>query len=120
MQGLVPNGVYSIFWLTLDPDSENALCPGIERLLPLDAFKPDARAPDPSSFFSDASGAAAFHGRVGGDLLAAASLYLVVIYHHDGSTYYPLPNRGEFLTQGPGCRSSFGVDALRHLVIGQN
>ncbi|MDQ3979455.1 MAG: hypothetical protein M3314_07895, partial [Actinomycetota bacterium] len=84
MQGLVPNGVYSIFWFTLAPDSENALCPGIERLLPLDAFKPDALAPDPSSFFSDANGAAAFHGRVGGDLLAATSLYFVVIYHHEG------------------------------------
>ena len=52
--------------------------------------------------------------------LAATSLYFVVIYHHDGSTYYPLPNRGEFLTQGPGCRSSFGMAALRHLVIVQN
>lgn len=120
MQGLVPNGLYSIFWLTLEPDSENSLCPGVERLLPLDAFKPDALAPDPSSFLSDGIGSAAFHGRVGGHLLAATSLYFVVIYHSDGSTYYPLPNRGEFHTQGPGCRSSFGVDALRHLVIVQN
>ena len=37
--------------------------------------------------------------------------------HADGQTYYPLPNHGEFLTQGTDCRSSFGQDALRHFQI---
>lgn len=119
LRGLVPDGVYSTFWQTVGPDSSNPLCPGVEHLLPLDAAKPDAQAPDPNSFVADAGGGAEFHSRVGGDLLAATQLYLVVIYHLDGRTYYPLPNRGEFLTQGTDCRSTFGQDAMRHLLIGQ-
>ncbi len=35
-------------------------------------------------------------------------------------TYYPLPNRREFVTRGPDWRSSFGIDAMHHLVITQN
>jgi len=31
--GLVGNGVYSLFYITLGPDSENPLCPGVERAL---------------------------------------------------------------------------------------
>ncbi len=57
---------------------------------------------------------------MGGELLAGTSLVFAVIYHHDGLTYYPLPNRREFVTRGPDCRSSFGIDAMRHLVITQN
>jgi hypothetical protein len=30
-----------------------------------------------------------------------------------------LPNIGEFLTPGPNCRSSFGEDAMRQLIIFQ-
>jgi hypothetical protein len=119
MQSLVPGGVYSIFWFTVGPDSEQPLCPGVERRLPLDAAKPDPAAPDLNSFVAGANGAAEFHGRVGGDLLGATQLYLNVVYHADGLTYYPFPNRGEYLTQGPDCRSSFGHDAIRHLLIYQ-
>lgn len=117
-QHLVPNGVYSVFWATLDPDSEHPLCPGVERSRPLDAFKTDPLAPDPASFVADAAGGATFHGRVEDDLLAATQLFFSVIYHADGQTYYPLPNRGEFLThEGGQCRSSFGHDAMRQLLI---
>ena len=119
MRSLVPGGVYSIFWYTIGPDSEQPLCPGVERRLPLDAAKPDPSAPDLNSFVADAAGGAEFHGRVAGDLLGATQLYLNVVYHADGQTYYPFPNRGEYLTQGPDCRSSFGHDALRHLLIYQ-
>ena len=119
MVGLVPGGVYSVFWFTIGPDSEHPLCPGVERLVPLDAFKPDAGSPDPNSFVAGPTGVAEFHGRVDGDLLGADQLYFTVVYHADGQTYYPLPNKGEFLTQGGACRSSFGHDALRHLSIAQ-
>ena len=37
----------------------------------------------------------------------------------DGNSFAPFPNRGEYLTQGPDCRSSFGHDAIRHLLIYQ-
>jgi hypothetical protein len=114
---LVPNGVYSVFWATIDPDSEHPRCPGVERSLPLDAFKPDPLAPDPSSFVADAAGGATFHGRVDGDLLAATQLFFSVVYHADGQTYHPFPNRGEFLTQGAECRSSYGHDAMRQFLI---
>lgn len=114
---LVPNGVYSIFWATIEPDSVQPLCPGVERSLPLDAFKAGPGAPDPNSFVADAAGGAAFHGRVDGDLLAATQLFFSVVYQADGQTYYPLPNRGEFLTQGGECRSSYGHDAMRQFLI---
>ncbi len=117
MQGLVPLGVYSIFWATLGPDSVQPLCPNVERLLPLDALKPDVAAPDLNSFIADATGTAEFRGRVNGDLLAAEQLFFNVVFHADGRTYYPFPNRGEFETQGENCRSSFGIDAMRHLYI---
>jgi hypothetical protein len=119
MQSLVPGGLYSIYWFTVGPDSEQPLCPGVERRLPLDAARPDPTAPAPNSFVADAGGAAEFHGRVAGDLLGATQLYLNVVYHADGQTYYPFPNRGEYLTHGPDCRSSFGHDAMRHLLIYQ-
>ena len=77
------------------------------------------RRPDPRSFVVDASGAAEFHGRAEGNLLGATQLLFFVIYHADGNSYYPPPNRGEYLTQGTDCRSSFGLDAMRHLTIGQ-
>ena len=119
LRGLIANGLYSIFWQTTAPDSVHPLCPGVERLLPLDAVKADASVPDPSSFVADSSGEAEFHGRIGGDLLAASQVLFSIIYHADGKTYYPLPNKGEFLSQGTDCRSSFGLDALRQLQIGQ-
>jgi len=34
-------------------------------------------------------------------------------------TYHPLPNRGEFFTQGDDCRSTFGEDAMRQIIVFQ-
>jgi hypothetical protein len=120
LTGLVPNGVYSLFYFTLGPDSENPLCPGVERGLPLWAFHADASQPDAASFSADSSGAADFHARVDGALLDAQVLGYYVIYHWFGGTYGSLPNRGEFVTQGPDCRSSFGDDAMRQIIVLQN
>ncbi len=119
LSGLIPGGVYSIFYGTFSPDSENPLCPGVERMLPLTAFHPERQWPDASSFVADGNGTAQYHGQVDGDLLQASQVFYAVIYHLDGMTYHPLPNRGEFLTQGEGCRSSFGEDAMRQLIIFQ-
>ncbi len=114
--GLVPGGIYSVFWGTLLPDSENPLCPGVERTLPLPSV--DSRQfPDDSSFVADATGSAAFRGGLAADLLAASQAYFSIVYHHDGRTWGSLPNHGEFLTQGENCRSSFGEDAMRQLLI---
>jgi hypothetical protein len=117
LSGLVPGGVYSVFYINLNPDSENALCPNVERSLPLTAFHPDRQSPDASSFVADANGEAVYRGQVDGDLLNPMQLIFSIIYHFDGRTYGSLPNRGEFLTQGATCRSSFGEDAMRQLLI---
>ncbi len=115
--GLIPGGVYSIFYATIGPDSVNPKCPGVERLLPLNATHPDATAPDASSFIADATGATQFRGSLDAALLDATQVFFAVIYHADGLTYGDLPNRGEFLTQGAECRSSFGHDAMRQFLI---
>jgi hypothetical protein len=74
--------------------------------------------PDASSFVADAHGDAHFIGRVAGHLLDAQRVQYSVIYHFDGHTYGDLANDVEFLTQGTSnCRSSFGVDAMRQLLI---
>ena len=114
--GLVPGGVYSVFWGTLNPDSENPLCPGVERTLALPSVDPGQR-PDASSFVAGSDGTAAFRGSLAGDLLTASQVFFSIIYHFDGQTWGSLPNRGEFQTQGAECRSSFGDDAMRHLLI---
>lgn len=119
LSGLIPGGVYSIFYGTLLPDSENPLCPGVERTLGLTAFHQSQSMPDASSFVADANGQASYRGRVDSNLLNVYQSYYFVIYHFDGQTYHPLPNRGEFLTQGENCRSSFGEDAMRQLIIFQ-
>jgi len=116
LRGLVPDGVYSVFFGTFDPESRNPLCPNAERLLPLTSVDAE-QEPDGASFVADEEGEAFVHGRVGGCLLEAGKLDFVVIYHFDGLTYGDLPNRGEFVTQGPDCRSSFGSDAMRQTVI---
>ena len=116
LAGLVPAGVYSVFWGTLQPDSENPLCPGVERTLALPSVDP-GQLPDASSFVAGTDGRGTFRGRLGGDLLAAGQVFFSVVYHFDGQTYGPLPNRGEHLTQGAECRSSFGEDAMRHLLV---
>lgn len=118
LTGLIPGGVYSVFYVTFAPDSEHPLCPGVERSLPLTS-RDKKQAPDPSSFVADASGAAAYHARVEGDLLSAGQLVFSIVYHFDGMTYHPFPNRGEFFTHDSesGCRSTYGEDAMRHLLI---
>ena len=74
--------------------------------------------PDAASLVADAYGQAEFHARVAGDLLAADLLTFTVIYHADGQTYGALANRSEAESQGePVCRSSYGVDAIRQLLI---
>ena len=113
---LVPGGTYSVFWGTLNPDSENPLCPGVERTLALPSVDRD-QSPDASSFVAGSDGTAAFRGSLDGNLLTANQVFFSIVYHFDGQTYGALPNRGEFLTQGENCRSSFGDDAMRHLLI---
>lgn len=114
---LVPGGLYSVFWGTLGPDSEHPLCPGVERTLPLDAVGSTAKAPAPNAFVAGADGTAAYHGRTAGDLFAASQVFFTVVYHFFPETSYPFPNRGELLTQGDDCRSSFGEDSMRHLLV---
>jgi hypothetical protein len=119
LTGLIPGGIYSIFYATFEPDTHNPLCPGVERTLPLTAFHPESQLPDPSSFVADENGDGEYRSEVGGCLLDAGKLVYAVIYHFDGHTYDPLPNLGEFLTQGPDCRDSYGYDAMRQLLINQ-
>ena len=76
--------------------------------------------PDAASFVADARGRAEFHARVPGDLFAVTMLAYTVIYHADGQTYGPLANRSESESQGDAeCRSSYGVDAIRQVLIWQ-
>lgn len=117
LAGLVPGGIYSVFYITLEPDSENPLCPGVERSLPLPGVHPVRQLPDASSFVAGTDGTASYRGRADAALLDAGTLLYSLIYHWDGGTYHPLPNRGEFLTQGDNCRSSFGDDAMRQLLV---
>jgi hypothetical protein len=118
LTGLVPGGRYSIFWGTLDPDSEQPLCAGVERTLPLDAVKPAPDAPDANSFIAGASGSASYHGVADADLFGANQVFVTVVYHFLGRvSTYPFPNLGELQTQGPNCHSSFGEDAMRQLIV---
>ena len=117
MAGLVPGGLYSVYWGTIGPDSEQPLCPGVERTLPLDGTGSTAKAPAPNAFVAGATGTVDFHGRVDGDLLEATQTFVTVVYHFLGQTSYPFPNLGEYLTQGETCRSSFGEDSMRHLIV---
>lgn len=116
LDGLIPSGVYSIFYATFGPDSVNPLCPNAERILPVPSIFKNQQ-PDASSFIADEQGSADFHGRVEGHVLDAQQVLLSIIYHFDGHTYGELPNRGESVTQGPDCRSSFGEDAMRQLNV---
>lgn len=115
-EGLVPNGVYSVFYATIGPDTENPLCPGVERSLALHSTSL-RQQPDASSFVAGELGEAHFHARADGALLDATQVFLSLVYHADGQTYGELPNRGEYLTQGSDCRSSYGHDAMRQLLV---
>jgi hypothetical protein len=109
--------VYSVFYGTLQPDSEHPDCQGVERTLPVISHGASAGGPDASSFIADASGNARYNGRIDTNLLAPMQAYFSIVYHLDGNTYHPFPNAGEFLTRGENCRSSFGEDAMRQLLI---
>ena len=117
LTGLVPGGLYSVYWGTLGPDSEQPLCPGVERTLPLDRVGSTGKAPAPNAFVAGGDGTAEFHGRTAGDLFDATQVFFTVVYHFYPETSYPFPNRGELLTQGENCRSSFGEDSMRHLIV---
>ena len=110
-------GLYSVFWATIGPDSENPLCPGVERSLPLNAFPASHQNQDPSSFVAGGDGTADYRGRVDEALLDATQVFLSVVYHADGISYGALPNRGEWLTQGENCRSRFGHDSMRQVLV---
>jgi hypothetical protein len=120
MRGLVPNGVYSIFYRTFTPASNNAFCPNVEPSLALTSAFPKLQRPDSSSFVASGSGKGLFVGRVDGNLQAAAQLQESVIYHFNGNTYGPLANAAEAESVNEGvspCRSSYGVDAMRQFLI---
>jgi hypothetical protein len=121
MSGLVPNGVYSLFYRTFGPDSNNAFCPDVEPQVALTAAFPRLQNPDPDSFVASGSGRALFVARVAQNLLAAQQLQMDVIYHFNGQTYGPVANAAE--AAGPVasdnglCRSSYGIDAMRQMLI---
>jgi hypothetical protein len=120
MSGLIPNGVYSLFYRTFGPDSNNALCPNVEPSVALTAAFPQFQKPDPDSFTASSSGKGLFFASVPDDLLAAQQLQVSVIYHFDGNTYGPVTNQAESRGPDPGtglCRSSYGDDAMRQLLI---
>jgi hypothetical protein len=121
MSGLVPNGVYSLFYRTLNPDSDNSICPDVEPAIALTSAFGGLQKPDPDSFVASSSGRALFIASVAQNLLAAQNLTISVIYHFNGQTYGPVANAAE--AAGPVasnnglCRSSYGVDAMRQLLI---
>jgi hypothetical protein len=117
MKGLVPGGAYSVYYATFGPDTTNPYCPGVEHALPLTAANRRGQSPDAASFVADANGLTDYKAKVDANLLGATKVIYYVIYHYDGQTYDPLPNRGESLTQGNACRSSYGDDAGRQILI---
>src|SRR5215469_6688196 len=60
MSGLVPDGVYSLFYRTFGPDSNNAFCPDVEPQAALTAARPRLQKPDADSFIASSSGKALF------------------------------------------------------------
>jgi hypothetical protein len=108
LSGLIPNGLYSVFYRTFGPDSYNLLCPSEERAelvltCPNGACKTGVLD---SHVVADAKGNASLTGTVlGGCLLSDTQVFLEVIYHFDGHTYGQLPNKGEFQTQLTPCVS---------------
>jgi hypothetical protein len=87
MSGVIPNGVYSLFYQTFSPYSANPICPTVDSTIALTARFPQRQTPDPDSFVADSSGRAFFHARITGRLLVAATAQIWVIYHFDGKTY---------------------------------
>jgi hypothetical protein len=121
LDGLIPNGVYSLFYRTFSPDSNNAVCPDVEPMVALTARHPQQQQPDADSFVADSSGQAEFDARVAGRLMDAQQVQIAVIYHFDANTYGPVANfaesQGPVASNGGLCRSSYGIDAMRQLLI---
>ena len=119
LSGLIPNGVYSLFYDTFAPNSANPVCGAVDNdpLVALTAAFPRFQKPDPDSFVASSSGGGLFLASVPGNLLSAQTLEIVPIYHYDGHTYGPVPNSGEATNN---CTSSFGIDAMRQMIIIQN
>ena len=109
LRGLIPGGVYSLFYRTFGPDSRNPLCPTEERSLVVADVcngRDCPTAPD-SLAIAGPRGRALFRGRVDGTcLLDATQVFLDVVYHFDGNTWGALPNHLEFLTQVQPCQGS--------------
>ena len=101
MSGLVPKGVYSLFYRTFSPDSNNAFCPNVEPSIALPAAIPQLQKPDPDSFIATSSGKALFVASVAQNLLAAQQLSISVIYHFNGQTYGPVANAAEAAGPSP-------------------
>lgn len=118
LSGLIPGGVYSIFWGTLNPDSEHPQCPGVERTQPLISTS-KKQLPDASSFVAGPGGIATYRGVAEGNILEALETFFTVVYHLDGEAHHPFPNAGEQISvaNGSPCRSTFGNDAMRHAII---
>src|SRR5262249_47812106 len=84
LTGLVPHGVYSVFYRTFSPDSNNPLCPNVEPSLVLgstSAAQPGATDltvqgswQNAAAFTSDGAGNASVRGTVDGRLLDAQQL----------------------------------------------
>lgn len=114
LTGLIPNGVYSIFYRQFGPDSVNPFCPNEERsrVVPNLCRGPgcESVAPD-SRVVADENGEANFVGRVNGCLLDSTTLLFDVIYHSNGTTYGELPNQLEFQTQLRPCQSGGDCDS---------
>src|SRR5262245_43020172 len=102
LEGLIPGGVYSIFYRTFGPASFNPFCSAEERgvVVPNACHGRGCPADPDSQVLANAKGKAHFVGRIeGACLLDATQVFLDVIYHFDGNTYGQLPNRLEFVTQ---------------------
>jgi hypothetical protein len=99
LRGLIPGGLYQVYWSTLGPDSANPACPSVERNVSLGAFK----SPSSNVFVADATGAATYHGRVEGALLDAIQVYFTVVYQFGGVA-------GD-------CENTYGHNSLRHVQI---
>lgn len=112
--GLIPGGVYSVFYTTFNPDSRNAFCDNV-REVALKARHPQKQLPDASSFVADAAGFGEFRGEAEGALLDSDTVVFRPIYHFDGNTYGEFSNYGDSVA----CRSSLGADAMRHLLVFQ-
>jgi hypothetical protein len=113
MGGLIPNGVYSLFYRTFNPDSANPICPAVEPTVALTAAFPQFQKPDEDSFVASSSGKAFFLAVVAGHLLDAAQFQIVVIYHFNGQVYGPVANIGE----SQNCSPTYGIDAMRQFLI---